>query len=359
MDYYFLIITAIDVFVLGVMCYFTKNSDALNKRQRYWFIRSFVLIIVISILEVITILVDQKHTSFRWVNIAANYLGFGLTPAIPIFLACALGKNRSMKYAILVELVYLLLLAVTFPMKLVFYVDDNNHYMRGRFFGLYLAVYITSTLYLLIKTLQVAAAYQNNNKAGIYLINVFLLLGTMIQVIFPQVHVSWLCVSLLSILYYTYCSAMWQQLDELTGLLNQKSYLNQTALLSQGGALIVFDVDNFKPINDTFGHLTGDKCLREIAACIKKAYAKDGFCYRIGGDEFCVLLWERANAKRCYKRLLAELSVRRAAFPILPQVSVGSASFSAGDNVLKVKETADANMYQFKNAQKAVKGTSL
>ena len=43
---------------------------------------------------------------------------------------------------------------------------------------------------------------------------------------------------------------MWQQLDELTGLLNQKSYLNQTASLSQDGTLVVFDIDDFKHIND-------------------------------------------------------------------------------------------------------------
>lgn len=162
--------------------------------------------------------------------------------------------------------------------------------MRGDFFGIFLAVYFAGTLYFLAMTLRVAARYQNKSRTSIYLIAAFLLLGTMVQVAFPQVHVTWLCVSLLSILYFTYYNGMWQQLDELTGLLNQKSYLNQTASLSQDGTLVVFDIDDFKHINDNYGHLLGDKCLEEVAACIKKAYSKDGFCYRIGGDEFCVLL---------------------------------------------------------------------
>ena len=352
MDYYFLVITIIDVFVLGIMCILTKFSETLSQEKRQWFIRSFALIIVISILEVITIVVDHGPASFRWINILANYLGFGLTPAVSIFLALALEKNRSIAYAIIAEGVYLVLLAVTFPLKPIFYVDQNNQYMRGEFFEIFLAVYFAGTLYLLVMTLRVAARYQNKSRTSIYLIAAFLLLGAMVQVIFPQVHVTWLCVSLLAILYFTYCNGMWQQLDELTGLLNQKSYLNQTASLAQDGTLVVFDIDDFKHINDHYGHLLGDKCLEEVAACIKKAYSKDGFCYRIGGDEFCVLLNPSADQESCYRRLIEGLNFRRKELDILPYVSVGSASFVAGDNVLRVKEAADNNMYQFKKAHK-------
>ena len=225
MDYYFLIITIIDVFVLGIMCILTKYNETLNKQRKQWFIRSFVLIIVISVLEVVTVAVDKGPVSLRWLNIIANYLGFGLTPAVPIFLA----------------------------------------------------------------------------------------------------HVTWLCVSLLAILFLTYCNGMWQQLDGLTGLLNQNSYLNKTDALSQNGTLIVFDIDDFKKINDNYGHLIGDQCLKEIAASIKKAYSKDGFCYRIGGDEFFVLLKENADAEADYRKLINELNSRRKMQNYLPYVSIGSA----------------------------------
>ena len=57
MDYYFLVITIMDVFALGIMCIHTKYSETLSQQKRNWFIRSFALIIVISVLEVITIVV--------------------------------------------------------------------------------------------------------------------------------------------------------------------------------------------------------------------------------------------------------------------------------------------------------------
>ncbi|MEI3502154.1 MAG: diguanylate cyclase [Anaerovoracaceae bacterium] len=70
-------------------------------------------------------------------------------------------------------------------------------------------------------------------------------------------------------------------MDELTGLLNQKSYLNKTASLSGDVTPVVLDVDDFKQVNDNHGHLTGDQCLKEVADCIKDAYSRYGLCYRI------------------------------------------------------------------------------
>ena len=225
--------------------------------------------------------------------------------------------------------------------------------MRGDYFWIYPVIYFASILYLVGTTLIAAGKYQNKSKNTLYLIAVFLLACTTIQVVFPEIHVTWLCVSLLSILYFTYCNGMWQQLDELTGLLNQKSYLNKTAALSTDVTLIVFDVDDFKQINDNYGHLAGDLCLKEIADCIQKVYSKDGLCYRIGGDEFCVLLEAEADVERCRRMLIKEMNTRRKTMEILPYISVGAASYVKGDSILKVKETADANMYQFKKEQKS------
>ena len=164
---------------------------------------------------------------------------------------------------------------------------------------------------------------------------------------------TWLCVTLLSVLYFIYCSEMWNQLDALTGLLNQNSYLNRTAEMRRSGeVLVVFDVDDFKQVNDRYGHVKGDICLAEIAACIKKAYARHGYCYRMGGDEFCVLLrdgdWEHA----CARDFVRRLDERRKELDFLPTVSFGSAEIS-NENVVTVKDRADHNMYRYKKERKA------
>ena len=146
---------------------------------------------------------------------------------------------------------------------------------------------------------------------------------------------------------------MWNQLDALTGLLNQNSYLNRTAEMSgRGEVLVVFDVDNFKQVNDQYGHLKGDVCLAEIAGCIKRAYARHGYCYRTGGDEFCVLLRDGDREEACARDFVRRLSERRKELDFLPTVSFGSADLS-GENVVTVKDRADHNMYRYKKERKA------
>ena len=56
--------------------------------------------------------------------------------------------------------------------------------------------------------------------------------------------------------------------------------------------LIIFDVNYFKVINDTYGHSFGDEILKVIGKIIKKTYSQYGRCYRIGGDEFAVIIEE-------------------------------------------------------------------
>ena len=77
-------------------------------------------------------------------------------------------------------------------------------------------------------------------------------------------------------------------------------------------------------------HLQGDLCLAEIGRCIKKAYARSGYCYRTGGDEFCVLMENADREAQCAQEFVLQLEQRRKAVDFLPTVSFGSAPFWGG-----------------------------
>ena len=115
--------------------------------------------------------------------------------------------------------------------------------------------------------------------------------------------------------------------------------------------LLQWDIDNFKQINDCYGHVQGDVCLAEIAECIKKVYANYGYCYRVGGDEFCVLLKNSEKEGVCKQEFLWRMEEKRRKITFLPTVSYGSASFS-GEDIVEVKERADWDMYQYKSERK-------
>lgn len=100
--------------------------------------------------------------------------------------------------------------------------------------------------------------------------------------------------------------------DPLTGAYNRRAYDNKVEeemerfLRYQNiFSLLLFDVDHFKKINDTYGHAVGDKCLKEIIARIKPAIRKVDFLARYGGEEFVIILPEtdRTMAEKVAEKL--------------------------------------------------------
>jgi two-component system, cell cycle response regulator len=84
--------------------------------------------------------------------------------------------------------------------------------------------------------------------------------------------------------------------DALTGLPNRRRLISDlraalaTARETEPQTLAIFDLDGFKTYNDTFGHLAGDRLLARIGQRLLETVAPHGCAYRLGGDEFCVLL---------------------------------------------------------------------
>lgn len=104
--------------------------------------------------------------------------------------------------------------------------------------------------------------------------------------------------------------------DSLTGLLNKKSIMKyaEDALKSENRehvALAIIDIDDFKSVNDNFGHMFGDKVIKAVAQVIKNAVGTNGVAGRIGGDEFFVVFekftdeLEYRNVLRCIKTNVA------------------------------------------------------
>lgn len=159
--------------------------------------------------------------------------------------------------------------------------------------------------------------------------------------------------------------------DPLTGIANQRCFLEvldrelaRSARYQRPLSLIVFDVDRFKEINDTMGHLAGDATLRELAARIQRTVRKDELFARWGGDEFVLLLPETPaeEAARVTERLtelVASPLFRFENLEFAVQLSVGVAT-TDGTEPLEPKEllqSADAEMYRVKRGRQALART--
>lgn len=108
--------------------------------------------------------------------------------------------------------------------------------------------------------------------------------------------------------------------DSLTGLANRRAL--PEALRECGGSgatLLFFDLNDFKEINDSYGHSIGDECLRRFASALRATFGEDGRLFRYGGDEFVVIATGDAG------RLVNELRERLEQERVSPRIRFSAA----------------------------------
>lgn len=151
--------------------------------------------------------------------------------------------------------------------------------------------------------------------------------------------------------------------DTLTGVYNRETMKQQlqSYLIENPktvNALIMVDTDNFKQINDTHGHITGDLVLSEMAAGMKRNVRKDDLVGRIGGDEFTIFLKNISSATTAMDKAEELLAMFQQLFsnekkPIAVTCSMGIAMYPRdGESFQELYECADKALYQAKQRGK-------
>lgn len=144
--------------------------------------------------------------------------------------------------------------------------------------------------------------------------------------------------------------------DALTGILNRRAFdqiCETSAEKKQKIALLLIDLDNFKHINDTYGHTGGDNVLKALADTLREAFRDDDYVARIGGDEFAAILPDcELTAANAIKNKIAFVNDTLATLAEQPaSVSVGVA-FSADGFSAALYEKADKALYVVKEKGK-------
>lgn len=144
--------------------------------------------------------------------------------------------------------------------------------------------------------------------------------------------------------------------DSLTGLLNRRAMFDrfENAQLPVGTAVLMFDIDHFKQINDRQGHATGDAVIRHLAAILRQNLQSESSVARIGGEEFCAVLQPMPidEAKLIAEGIRAAFesaAILLATETIHATVSVGVATSGAGEPFPSVLHRADAALYKAKD----------
>ena len=236
----------------------------------------------------------------------------------------------------------------------IFSVDAQNVYHHETFYWVYVLAYASGVLLFIGQLLSESSHHYGLYRALVIVLPVFFFCGLFLQY-GAGVRIMWACSAVDVLMVYILYSELTQKIDTLTRLLNRRSYESRLASLRGHAVIYYFDVDEFKSVNDTVGHGVGDAVLAEVGSTIYAVFSKVGYCYRIGGDEFCVIAQISDTAAEKYlSEFLRELTARRVKNERLPHVSVGYACFNPVlGSVEDTIKRADRTMYHYKRKRKS------
>ncbi|NGN99947.1 GGDEF domain-containing protein [Grimontia sp. S25] len=150
--------------------------------------------------------------------------------------------------------------------------------------------------------------------------------------------------------------------DALTGIYNRRAFDSELETLAanpppKGFTLLLCDLDHFKSFNDTYGHLMGDQVLKLTAKRLSD-YCRDGInAYRYGGEEFALLVPNRALSGGCRVAETIRATIDKLAIKDKKtgkkldniSVSIGVAEYEKGESIRNLISRADAQLYEAKN----------
>ena len=341
-DFYSAVIF-LSVFIMIIMDMLVSGNDLMEHDKKQTIYTVSVLVIAGAVSEWLGVWMDGADPSLRTLHILVKTIELSTAPIITVLCSDLMTplKHKKLIYSLLFANA-LLEICSAFT-GFIFSVDAQNVYHHEAFYWIYVLTYSGGVLLFLLMLLRESGKYYGMHRTTVVMLPGFFLCGLLIQYQ-ASVRVTWLCTAVDILLVYILYSELTQKTDVLTHLLNRRSYESRLSSLREHAVIYYFDVDEFKSVNDTFGHGVGDAVLAEV-----------GYCYRIGGDEFCVIAQISDTAAEKYlSEFLRELTARRVKKEHLPHVSVGYACFNPVlGSVEDAIKRADRMMYHYKRKRKS------
>lgn len=294
--------------ILGVMVWENNRLSDKNKRLLY---NAYALIVASYAAEWCGLMLNGRPGVPAAALIAAKCADYILTPMIGAVFAVQMGlkgvPRKIINYIVGINAVFQIISCFTGWMTVV---GDNNRYMHGPYYMLYLVLCLLMIIIIIVQTHIYSRSFKKRNRISMYAIMVLIMSGLLMQELLPRgyrtVYIALIYGVTLWYIHYEEYSALAlddkvlsQKIkldtDALTGVKSRYAYSHMLKKMDAEGAppedLAVFsvDVNGLKEANDTLGHEAGDELIRGAADCIRKVFGRSGTCYRTGGDEFVVL----------------------------------------------------------------------
>lgn len=261
--------------------------------------------IVLLVFDVFSRMDGNADSIFPVLNQVGNFVVFGLSPVLPsLWLVYVVNQvfqdeEKSLKLTKpLILFWFMNLMAVVLSLNYGWYysIDAQNMYHRGSYFLVPVIYNFALLLISFIYVMKNTKSIHKNHRFTLMFFPLFFLFSVVLQVFlygFP-ILLNSVVLSLLFVSLNIQNHGM--NTDYLTGISNRKkleSYLKEKVRYSsekKSFSAIMVDIDNFKSINDTFGHDMGDSALQSAVSLLNGCIRNSDFLARYGGDEFFMIL---------------------------------------------------------------------
>ena len=208
-------------------------------------------------------------------------------------------RNRLIKLSIIPGILFIInfgFVLASYFFDFIFNISKVNIFTRGSH---HYIVMVSSFLILMLANYDVIKHRESVRKkefAPLLLFSVPPVFGTIILIIFKDINLIWNSLVISQLFIYIYIQSRITSTDFLTGLFNRREYetlirdLSYTKHKSLTVSGIMVDINDFKNINDQYGHRIGDEILVHVSKLLKSTIRSQDYVFRIGGDEFVIVL---------------------------------------------------------------------
>ncbi len=334
-----------------IMLTFISSDHLLPNKSKKYFSYAVYSLMCISISEWCSVYFSEINTEYIILKNVSTFFMQILSPLLPLFVGLVFKKYEFKK------LIYALLVVNVIIHSLVLfefaYISELNIHDIKNMYILDNAIFIICLLLMFWNVYSVCRKYESSHLYIVVLIVMSMIFANNFRTVNSVFRVAWIAGTAGLIFMYAYYSALVNKIDSLTHLLNKRCFNSRFINLSEECYIVVIDLNKFKQINDEQGHVFGDYILKEIADIIQRSYHKQGTCFRIGGDEFCVIVKKEANIENLNSQVNRNIEKRRLKEPLLPSVSIGYSKLVLGVNTQEdAFEEADKMMFKVKENSK-------
>lgn len=353
------------IIILAFLLLFRIRQKQFGQMHEQMFSMMLATAVVAAAEETLSFLIDGWiFPGCFGIQYLSNILCLGLTAAMGFFwslfvdyrIYCSMKrlKHKAAVSCVPLLLYVTILISDVFGGGIIFTVNAENCYARGR---LGVLTYLVLFIYMADSIVNV----HNAKKKGIvpfffpvYCFVVPCIIGTIVQGCFYGITTGWLSVSVAAVFVYLEMQTVNSYMDVTSGLFNRQYMNDQLERAIHSGNKfygIMLDVDDFKAINDFYGHTVGDRAIYMVGKILSKSMFRNASAMRMGGDEFVVLLMNssedecKMQMKTIQKNVERFNQNRSEAFVL--SVSMGSAYFH-GQSEEEFLAQMDESMYEAK-----------